>query len=80
MYRNHSLSVTFLPVRDILQSHSLDDSFDTDDLSVCGELGKLSSLDKETSQTRTSLWVLSMADYSVQGDPVAEELVSQDAG
>lgn len=50
VHRNLLLDVSFLLVHDTLQSQSINDSFDANDLSVCGELDELSSLDKETSQ------------------------------
>ncbi|KAK0154898.1 hypothetical protein N1851_002790 [Merluccius polli] len=72
-------SIRILPSRKschTLESQSLVSPSDAGDLSVCGETDNFSSLGEESSQARTSLWVLSDTGHTVR-DTVAEELVSQ---
>ena len=76
VHRNLLLDVSFLPVQDPLEGRSLDSPSDAGDSSVGEELDGLSSIGEESSQARTSLWVLSDSDHNADGDTVAEELVS----
>ncbi len=80
MHRNLLLDMSFLPVPswDPLASQSLENSSDAGgDLSISGEMDGLRSLEKESSQARTSIWVLSDSDHNVERDTVAEKPVSQ---
>lgn len=69
--------MNFFPVRDLRESQSEDGSSDAGELSSQGTTDGLRSLEEESSQERTSLWVQSDSGHAVDGDSVAEELVSQ---
>lgn len=68
VHRNLLLDISFLPVRDRLESQSLDISSDAGDLSGLGE---------ESTQDRTSLWVLSDSGQDDEGGTVVDGHGSQ---
>lgn len=78
VHRNLLLDVNFLPVQDAQETQSLNVSSEANGLSGGSEVDEFDSLEKESSQTRTSLWVQSEVGRSDDGIFVADEEVSQD--
>lgn len=76
VHRNLLLDVNFLPVQD--DQETLNVSSEADGLSGGSEVDEFDSLEKESSQTRTSLWVQSEVGRSDDDIFVADEGVSQD--
>lgn len=78
VHRNLLLDVNFLPVQDDQETQSLNVSSEADGLSGGSEEDEFDSLEKESSQTRTSLWVQSEVGRSDDDIFLADEGVSQD--
>ncbi|KAJ8396768.1 hypothetical protein AAFF_G00013670 [Aldrovandia affinis] len=66
VHRNLLLDVSFFPVRDPPRSQSLNSPSDASELSVGEEMVGLSSLEEESTLARTSLWILSDSDPTVE--------------
>lgn len=77
VHRNLLLDISSLPVRDTLVSQSLDGTSDIGASSVSVESDGLNSLEKESSQACTSMWVLSESDGALPGCTLGEEFASQ---